>query len=402
MSTVSKRFACGLSGKLAEPMPDYKIAIPCILTAMLLLARAPDAFLKPQFWAEDGAIFFAQQYTQGAWAILKPHAGYLHLVPRLTALTASLFPASFAPTIYVFAYLAVAVWTSALVAGSGVRNAPLLASLLLAVPYSNEILGTITNVQWLMAPALLIIAIAPTPASLGWKVSRLVFAISAAFSGPFVLIISPLYVLRYAKSRNSYSTALLGIVVAACLANGYCLARSAAAPDSLHPAAVEFLINGFHRWLALLPIGTFVTNFLQAFAVLLFVAAVLFVATSAPNKTTAVTFLAFGTAIMVAAALRRPEPFAFHRLDWSDRYFYLPLLMLIWTMAAAIRPPWTTGVIAAVALAVALNPAKLGTQLVYSRGTMEDFEWKAWASQIGKVRPLEIPINPRPWTVDIR
>jgi hypothetical protein len=76
--------------------------------------------------------------------------------------------------------------------------------------------------------------------------------------------------------------------------------------------------------------------------------------------------------------------------------------MLIWTMAAAIRPPWTTGVIAAVALAVALNPAKLGTQLVYSRGTMEDFEWKAWASQIGKVRPLEIPINPRPWTVDIR
>src|SRR5262245_35341761 len=66
------RFA-RLYSSLARPPLWGTLAV----SAAILIWRRPDAFHTPQFWAEDGEIFFAQSRLFGSAALLEPSAGYL-------------------------------------------------------------------------------------------------------------------------------------------------------------------------------------------------------------------------------------------------------------------------------------------------------------------------------------
>src|SRR5260370_124194 len=68
--------------------------------ALALFLKSPDAFLNPQFWAEDGAIFYAQQYGKLWPQISTPYAGYLHFIPRLFAWLLSPIPPLYLPLSY--------------------------------------------------------------------------------------------------------------------------------------------------------------------------------------------------------------------------------------------------------------------------------------------------------------
>ena len=48
--------------------------------AAALFFRRPDAFLNPQFWAEDGTVFFKSNFYN-APSFFTPSAGYLHFIP---------------------------------------------------------------------------------------------------------------------------------------------------------------------------------------------------------------------------------------------------------------------------------------------------------------------------------
>ena len=53
------------------------------LAFIVIISRRPDAILNPQFWAEDGSVFYAQAYNKGIInSLFLPYAGYLHAVPR--------------------------------------------------------------------------------------------------------------------------------------------------------------------------------------------------------------------------------------------------------------------------------------------------------------------------------
>jgi hypothetical protein len=80
--------------------------------AAILALRRPDAFAHPQFWAEDG-YFFERNYTLGLKAIFLPYAGYLHLVPRLIAVFASLLDPLWIPAAYVGASLLLTLYVAA-------------------------------------------------------------------------------------------------------------------------------------------------------------------------------------------------------------------------------------------------------------------------------------------------
>src|SRR5436190_23821070 len=72
-----------------------------LVCGMILFARRPDLIRLPQFWAEDGAVFFLQSRTLGADALIEPSAGYLHTVQRLVAWLASWTDPVLSPAIYV-------------------------------------------------------------------------------------------------------------------------------------------------------------------------------------------------------------------------------------------------------------------------------------------------------------
>ena len=68
-----------------------------VVCGLVLYARMPDAFSHPQFWAEDGTIFFLDAHSGGWRALLDPYSGYLHLIPRAVAWLAELLPYELIP-----------------------------------------------------------------------------------------------------------------------------------------------------------------------------------------------------------------------------------------------------------------------------------------------------------------
>src|SRR6516164_517249 len=72
-----------------NPLRRLAVTAGCMTIFML---RIRDVVLNPQFWSEDGKICFRDNLCEGAGAIGKVYAGYIHLVPRLTALLSGAFP----------------------------------------------------------------------------------------------------------------------------------------------------------------------------------------------------------------------------------------------------------------------------------------------------------------------
>jgi hypothetical protein len=81
--------------------PGLRFYILVFVAAVaIIVLRRPDAILNPQFWAEDGARFYADAYNKGLITLISPQGGYLDTFPRLVAAFTQLFPLSWAPLIF--------------------------------------------------------------------------------------------------------------------------------------------------------------------------------------------------------------------------------------------------------------------------------------------------------------
>src|SRR4026209_2147612 len=72
------------------------------LVAFLLIAsHRPDAVLNPQFWAEDGRLWYSDAYNRGIlYSPLTPEVGYFQTISRLTAVAAQAVPLTAAPALF--------------------------------------------------------------------------------------------------------------------------------------------------------------------------------------------------------------------------------------------------------------------------------------------------------------
>ena len=182
------------------------------VTVALVFARAPDALRAPQFWAEDAVVFWVQQYEQGfPGSLLRPSAGYLHVVPRLIAALADFLPYQMHPAAFVAGAAIVTGWTAATIAGLALPQ-PLAASLgvaaLLVVP-GGETLANPTNVQWIMAPALPLIAAAASPAGGLARANQFAFVALSGLSGPFSILMIPIWLWRVLSGARRDTSALV-------------------------------------------------------------------------------------------------------------------------------------------------------------------------------------------------
>src|ERR1035437_3185212 len=125
---------------------------------LLLFLRRPDALTAPQFFAEDGMIFFHDQLLFGIrQALWIPHAGYVLAVQRLTALLGSYFCPAQAPAVYDITALTLSACCCAFfvlpVFRAVVRSDLLrfVVCCLFAIALdSGELIGTITQIQWFL------------------------------------------------------------------------------------------------------------------------------------------------------------------------------------------------------------------------------------------------------------
>jgi len=183
--------------KLAEAPFPWVI----LLTLLLHVLRGPEMILWPQFWAEDGKIFFLDDYTFGWKAVSHPYAGYLHVWPRLLAFVAGYFPLFWIPLIDKLASLFTHFILLSIIAhrrfpGTHAQKVVmmLLTSLL---PNGGEVFLNLANSITFCGVILIAICSCAPAERMVSRLFEALFLFIIACSGPFVLFFLPVIVVFY-------------------------------------------------------------------------------------------------------------------------------------------------------------------------------------------------------------
>lgn len=186
-----------------------------LLAWLLVFSRRPDAFLNPQFWAEDGVVWYRQAYEIGWRTLLLPQNGYFQTVSKLTGMLSQLVSLAWAPLVFngvatIFTLLPVLVINSE----RGRRLLPdtaarlFISFLYLAHPYSWEVHVNVTNIHWHLALATLLL-ICFDDWQGGWrKLFDLSLTALCGLSGIFSLFLAPIAAWRWYRLRNRHSLIL--------------------------------------------------------------------------------------------------------------------------------------------------------------------------------------------------
>jgi len=398
--------ARGRALRFAADPPRAAVLAAC---AVILGLRRAEALTNPQFWAED-AYFFERAYVFGWRAFLEPFAGYLHTVLRIIAEVAVAVDPSRGPAIFVACAGAATLY----VAGRTLsQRCPLprlggaCAFAVVLVPDTYEVFLNVVNLQWVLAAGLVLLLISRDPVR-GWQWAHdLAAAALLGLTGPFCIILGPLFAWR-AWSRRTRASAALAAVIAACaLVQLHFFFTEhpmpAGAPGDRGVAA-GLLLPAVARRIG----GSILLGSLMARDTDLYVGTVAGIATLAgvgylafrPGSIRAERgLLGFAFAAMLLGAFVRTrytlgeyfEPLA------HARYVFLPQLIAIWLLLAAADGKGGTGRAAAALAAVAL----LVNLPRYREPAYVDMHWGRYAPMIRAGERVVVPVNPPGWVMPL-
>jgi hypothetical protein len=426
------------------------------LLAVVVFCRRPDAILNPQFWGEDGNVYFLDQLTVGFWpALAKLWNSFPYLIQRLIAALGAGLPLAAAPLVYsvstiLITALAMAMFSLPgfrhLVARDTVRAAACVAAV--CIPAGQELLATSTNVGWFLAVWLALLAVMRAPRSALLFAGCCVGGAVAVASTPLAPVSAPLWMLRaaygaVAARRRDLAFALtqLGAFVATVLVAGslgagdpvdvdgslVALQTSGAMIFRWYPAhlvAAVKLVPFVAAWCigtAILPTRMFAGDASSWGMVTVAVPALLLVGSLAlafrdlpPRGRTTVglaAYLFLASLFLVLAGrhnivrgFQAPSPGMNASTILFSRYRVLPYFALVLAAAAIIDSARHSATRVAAALVVGC----IGL-FAWAPGfripPFTDYGWPLWADRLeheirdGTRDPLVIPINPEPYRI---
>ena len=330
----------------------WRLFLLLVTVVAMIALRQPDKLTYPQFWAEDGAVFYLQAEQHGLGSIGVPYGGYWHAVPRTVALLGTQVPIAFLPMLYAYAAvgltaLCLAVPLEGLTSERWRTRWALVLAVLLP-PASGELWATLTNVQWIGASALVALLAAPTPRSRGGRAALGIVAAVLGVTGPFATLLWPCAALRAWWYRDRFSVVLLAILTACAALTGLALVG--------HPRG-DGLLRLSDRLLRLWQaVGNRPVAAAAAAAALAFVAFGIGVGVQRRDW----TIVACGTAFLciTAGSLATVPPEHF-----SSRYLFVPWSTGTWTaillVSRGVRLAWGPVVAAAIAAVVRFPAAPL-------------------------------------------
>ena len=320
-----------------------------LASLLAIFTRLPGVLLHPQFFAEDGWVWYQQAYNLHWFRSLGlTHGGYLQTLPRLVAGLALLFPMQWAPLIMNLAGAVIQVLpVMALLSRRCETWGPmpvriLMAALYLAVPDAPEVHVVITNAMWHLALLQLLLALSLPP--LSWRgraVDITVFTVGGV-SGVFCLLLLPCVAAYWWIRRQRWTLAVLGIMLFTALVQVVSFLHSVR-----NPAAAPLGVNALSL-LRIIAGNIFVDSMTGSggpylpLPLLLLGAAgglgVLFCGwRSAPLPGRLSIVFA---SLVLAASLKDPLLLVSHTPRWEVlanatgiRYWFLPSLMFLWSAA---------------------------------------------------------------------
>ena len=370
-----------------------------MLATVLLFVRKTDAFLNPQFWAEDFWPFFVDANAIGK-IIWYQYNGYHHLLPRLIAWASAFFDPGIQPALYVFFSLAITlgVVLQVLSARHDLMGKVWCALAVVAVPHTGEVFLNPTNLQWITALSLLITLFKRDPDSFSDWLVDISWLILAGLTGPFSVLFFPLFLARavYRKSIGSWLVLCLLAIPASVQTWQILHAAPITHTDPFSWARLFGVLCV--RIPATLGIGaqnSFKIGYAGVLAMgLVFTAGLLWSTFRKGNCREARLFILAAIILTLAASVRRMrlDTWSFDDIVNGDRYLYVPKILCIWLIVFSIRETvtvWGRRLVYVLALfAICLNIPSFRFK------PYEDLNWEKYCPAIRAGREIEIPINP--------
>ena len=336
---------------VAWQMAMFLAALTAIFT------RMPGALLHPQFFAEDGWVWYEQAYNLHWLRSLGiAQAGYMQTLPRLVAGVTLLLPMQWAPLIMNFAGAVIqALPVTALLSRRCSPWGPLpvrmlMAALYIAIPDAPEIHVVLTNAMWHLALLQALLAFSVPPLSWRGRVSDIVLFAIGGISGPFCILLLPAVLAYWWFRRQRWTMVVLGVISLGVLIQVLSILHTVRTPGS--PLGVTPL-----RLLRIIAGSIFIDSMVGSggpnlpLPLLLVGAigglAILFCGwRSAPLALR--LYFTFAVLILVAA-LRDPLLLASSTPRWEVlanaagiRYWFFPSLMFLWSAACCASRGRTT------------------------------------------------------------
>lgn len=206
-------------GRRRPPSRVSQVVALVTVVAAVAIVLARGWSLLDRVWAEDGSVFLAGGLVDGLGAAGTPYAGYLHVIPRLTAAAVVQAPASSWAIALAVAYLlllALATLLTLLAAAQRLTRtwvAVLVALAPTLVPVvTDEPILSIANAQFVLVPALWwLLALRRSLAGAATTGGLVVYAVVVGLSSPLVAALVPAagYVLwRRRQVRDAVAVAV--------------------------------------------------------------------------------------------------------------------------------------------------------------------------------------------------
>ncbi len=189
--------------------PKATIISMLVICAVIMLWRRPEAIIQAQFWAEDGKYWYADAYNQGWSSLLATYGGYFVLMYRFVAMISLTLPFHQAPEFFNLTALGFQLLPVLLLCSSRLksimpyRSVGILLSLLyVSLPNNSEVFTNLTNIQWHLGVAALLVLLAQPSKKLLWRLFDYAILIATGLSGPMVVILAPISLFLFWRHRT--------------------------------------------------------------------------------------------------------------------------------------------------------------------------------------------------------
>jgi hypothetical protein len=385
--------------------PAWAVIAAC--AAVLGLRRA-HAWSNPQFWAEDG-VFYARAMTEGTHAFLDPMGGYLHTILRAVALLAAHVDPVFAPAVFVGAATLATLYVCSLTLSQRCplpRLSGLCALAVVLVPETHEVLLNLVNLQWVLGAGLILILLSADPVRPGAWFHDTVVVAAMGLTGPFCIILAPLFLLRALQRRSRASAVLSAIVVACSCVQAFMLWRNPPTVFDANPSYVSyrFILPIIGRRVGgSLLLGDFLRPdtdiVIGSIAGLFTLCAVAYLAFRPGQDRTARIGLGLAFALVLAGSLYRASNglYLFFTPETRARYVYIPQLLALWLLLLGTARPGRLARICSLLCiwALLVNLPRL------REPAYKNLHWADYADRIRAGAAVSVPINPQGFTVEL-
>jgi hypothetical protein len=371
-----------------------------VAVILVLFSRRPEAFANPQFWAEDGAIFYVQADVRGWAALTIPYAGYHHFALRLVAALAvqadpAWVPASFyGASVALLAGVCLALFSPRIPLG----RKPVLALCLVVIPHTGEALCSLTDAPWVLAFGLILLLLASDATTPAQWLLDLAAAVLIGLTNVFSILLLPCFAWRALSRRSVASLVLLLVVAMTAGIQAWTIIHTVpAAPGTAWAGFTPVMLLYARRiWGSLLLPPAWGGHPHTVLPLLVASAGTVGLGLAAVGGRAAghVRVLLWCAALAVFAATVyrfRGELAAFDGCRNGDRYFFIPKVLLGWLLVQELDSAanWRRHLGRVAICAVAFSSA---TVWRYDRFT--DYHWRDWAARIRAGEKVVVPVNP--------